>query len=129
MLMAGFTADGQIDPQRVADRDRRFGVSTSDKRKAREDIVAPPVLDGANAWQRGEVLQLALQPVAAGSMPAGHTHQQPSAEKNPRKPATDASRSGEASPTRDNGTPPTRRLRAIRGLQLYALDRADALTE
>ena len=28
-LMMGFTADGQLDPARVADRDRRFGISSA----------------------------------------------------------------------------------------------------
>jgi hypothetical protein len=125
LLMAGFTADGQVDAQMVADRDRRFGVSTAEKRKARDDIIAPPVLDGANAWQRGEVLQLALQPVAASSMPAVHGQQGSPASGDPRKPATDASRSGtEALPAREDrsNAAPTRKLKPARGPQLYAFE-------
>jgi hypothetical protein len=53
MLMMGFTADGQIDERLVADRDRRFGVSSAGKRANRADIVAPIIDTGADAWQKG----------------------------------------------------------------------------
>lgn len=66
-LMAGFTGDDQIVPQRVQDRDRRFGIETSDRRMARSNIEAPGVLPGADAWQFGEPMQLMLHPVAAAS--------------------------------------------------------------
>lgn len=65
-LMMGFTADGQADAAMVAARDERFGVRTSDKRKNREDIPAPPVQQGADAWQHGPALQLG-DPVAVGA--------------------------------------------------------------
>ncbi len=42
-LMMGFTADGQIDAGLLADRDRRFGIDSAGKRKARTDIAAPPI--------------------------------------------------------------------------------------
>jgi hypothetical protein len=64
-LMAGFTADDQIEPRRVQDRDRRFGVDTADRRMARSDIKAPGVLPGADAWQFGQPMQLMLHPIAA----------------------------------------------------------------
>lgn len=57
MLMMGFTGDGQINKQLLADRDRRFGVSTSDKRNKRQDIPMPAVDKDANAWQRGTIRQ------------------------------------------------------------------------
>ncbi|WP_312979537.1 OBAP family protein [Atlantibacter sp.] len=57
-LMMGFTGEGQLDPKLLADRDRRFNVSTQAIKQEREDIVAHPVAKGANAWQRGEVIQL-----------------------------------------------------------------------
>jgi hypothetical protein len=60
MLMMGFTADGQIDEQLVADRDRRFGVSSADKRANRTDIVAPIIDTGADAWQKGISPQIGL---------------------------------------------------------------------
>lgn len=57
-LMMGFTGEGQLDPQLLADRDRRFNVNTQAIKQQRADIVAHPVASGANAWQRGEVIQL-----------------------------------------------------------------------
>lgn len=57
-LMMGATADGQIDPARVAERDRRFGVDSAAKRADRADIPAPPVHPAADAWQRGEAYQI-----------------------------------------------------------------------
>jgi hypothetical protein len=71
MLMMGFTADGQADPAMVAGRDERFRVSSDSKRKDRASIPAPQTAAGADAWQQGDVVQLALQPVAPGS-PAAH---------------------------------------------------------
>jgi len=38
MLMMGFTADGQLRPELLADRDHRFGISTQQKRQNRADI-------------------------------------------------------------------------------------------
>ncbi|WP_435926743.1 OBAP family protein [Dryocola sp. BD613] len=57
-LMMGFTGEGQLDPALLADRDRRFDVNTQVIRREREDLVAHPVAEGANAWQHGEVIQL-----------------------------------------------------------------------
>ena len=99
VLMAGFTADGQLDPALLQERDRRFGVVTEDERKLREDIATPDVLAGADAWQHGEVLQLTLQPTMARSMRT----------RDPREATQD-----------DSPTEPTRRLRANKVRQLYA---------
>ncbi|MGS2928958.1 OBAP family protein [Enterobacter hormaechei] len=57
-LMMGFTGEGQLDPKLLADRDRRFDVSTQAIKEERKDIVAHPVAKGADAWQRGEEIQL-----------------------------------------------------------------------
>jgi hypothetical protein len=57
-LMMGFTADGQNDPAMVAARDQRFGIDSNAKRKDREDIAAPPIAPGADAWQQGTVVQI-----------------------------------------------------------------------
>jgi hypothetical protein len=57
-LMMGFTADGQNDPAMVAARDQRFGIDSNAKRKDREDIPAPAVAQGADAWQQGKVVQI-----------------------------------------------------------------------
>ncbi|GAB3028929.1 OBAP family protein [Spirosoma pulveris] len=70
MIMMGFTKDGQTDPRMVADRDKRFNVSTAKNRENRADIPAPAILPGANAWQQGEVRQLEVVNEAG---PA-HTH-------------------------------------------------------
>jgi hypothetical protein len=69
-LMMGFTADGQANEQMIADRDKRFGITSAEKRKDRENIPAPAISQGADAWQQGEVLQLMLRPRAAEVQPA-----------------------------------------------------------
>lgn len=60
LLMMGFTADGQIDEAMLADRDRRFGTSTSEKRRNRANIAAAPPDLAADSWKSGRVLQLSL---------------------------------------------------------------------
>jgi len=60
-LMMGFTQDGQADEQLVAERDERFGVSSIENRKRRADIHYPPIDPGADAWQKGIVVQLELR--------------------------------------------------------------------
>lgn len=65
-LMMGFTRDGQADPAMVADRDRRFGVDSRQRREARSSIRRPVVAQGADAWQQGEAFQL--------TDPTGHLH-------------------------------------------------------
>ena len=58
MLMMGFTQDGQLDERKVAERDRRFGVSSAENRKRRADIAYPPIDPEADAWQKGVIVQL-----------------------------------------------------------------------
>jgi hypothetical protein len=48
-LMMAFTADGQLRCALQESRDHRFGVSTAERREARADIEAPPVLPGADS--------------------------------------------------------------------------------
>jgi Protein of unknown function (DUF1264) len=62
-LMMGFTADGQANPQMVADRDEGYGISSEEKKKARAEIAAPSIQPGADAWQNGEVIQLRAEKV------------------------------------------------------------------
>lgn len=57
-LMMGFTADGQANEAMVRGRDEDVGVNTAEKRKAREEIPSPEIAPGADAWQRGEVVQI-----------------------------------------------------------------------
>lgn len=66
MLMMGFTADGQVDERRVADRDARFGISSAQVRSKRDDIPYPTVDPDADAWQKGIVLQLEAVPLTSG---------------------------------------------------------------
>lgn len=70
MIMMGFTKDGQLNPKLLADRDKRFDVSTAKNRENRADIPTPAILPGANAWQQGEIRQLDVTD-KAGPM---HTH-------------------------------------------------------
>ncbi len=57
-LMMAFTKDGQLSKALEQDRDKRFGVSSAEKRQNRADIKAPPVQPGADSWQSGEIIQL-----------------------------------------------------------------------
>jgi hypothetical protein len=63
-LMMGFTADGQANPQMVADRDKGYGISSEEKKKARAGISAPPIQPGADAWQKGEIIQVEPKMIA-----------------------------------------------------------------
>ena len=60
-LMMGFTEDGQADEAMIEDRDRRLGVSTSQKRENRADIPTPELVPGANFWESGRTVQTHLQ--------------------------------------------------------------------
>ena len=66
-LMMGFTADGQIDQRLVTDRDKRLGVDSTQKKKARADIPAPAIDPVADAWRTGKVIQI--------EDPSGRPHQ------------------------------------------------------
>lgn len=59
-LMMGFTATGQLDPALLQDRDDRFNVSSEAIRRDRATISAPAPIGNADAWQRGEVVQVEL---------------------------------------------------------------------
>jgi hypothetical protein len=58
--MMGFTAEGQARPELAEKRDKGLGVSSAAKQQARADIPDTEILPGADAWQRGEVIQLKL---------------------------------------------------------------------
>ncbi len=70
-VMMGFTADGQADAAMVAERDKRFGIASADKKRQREDIPAPAIADGADAWQKGRTVQLADPTGTQHGHPAG----------------------------------------------------------
>ena len=63
LLMMGFTADGQAQANMVDGRDRRFKIHGEAKRRERENIPAPPIAVGADAWQQGDIRQLSLKPL------------------------------------------------------------------
>ena len=67
-LMMGFTQDGQTNAQLVRDRDRRFEISSAERRADRADIPMPTVKAGANSWQTGRTLQLRLEEVAVKNL-------------------------------------------------------------
>ncbi|EKG08956.1 hypothetical protein MPH_14090 [Macrophomina phaseolina MS6] len=60
-LLMGYTGNSQITPVFVGQRDEFFGVNTTAIRDSREDISSLPIIEGADSWKRGFVLQLALQ--------------------------------------------------------------------
>ncbi|MDB6155049.1 MAG: lipoprotein [Chthoniobacteraceae bacterium] len=68
-LMMGFTADGQINPKILSDRDRGYGISAEEKKRNRADIATPSIDPGANAWEKGNTLQLQAVPLKAGVEP------------------------------------------------------------
>jgi hypothetical protein len=73
MLMMGFTQDGQANQSMVAERDKRFNVSSAENRKKRTDIDYPPIDPGSDAWQAGHTVQLQLTKVKPGQkIHAGH---------------------------------------------------------
>lgn len=76
-LMMGFTADGQADAAMVAARDRRLGVDSMEMRRQREDIPAPVIDPGADAWQQGKVYQVP----GPGGTPGLHAPAQPASGK------------------------------------------------
>jgi len=85
-LMMGFTADGQVKPSMVQERDRRMEVSSSERRLARSAIAAPAVNPAADAWMHGNTIQLAD--------PTGmlHATERPAAASASRADSTDTRR-------------------------------------
>jgi len=71
MIMMGFTKDRQLDKKMLADRDKRFDISTEETRKNRADIPMPQIVPGANAWEKGEIRQFVISNKADS---AAHKH-------------------------------------------------------
>lgn len=57
-LMMGFTADGQANPELVKQRDGDVGIDSMETKRKRAGIEARPVAPGANAWEKGDVVQI-----------------------------------------------------------------------
>lgn len=62
--MAAVTHDGQLDPKVVEERDNRYGVSTAERKKERQDIEGPAKLDPDADFphRTGKGLQVVLMP-------------------------------------------------------------------
>lgn len=75
-LMMGFTKDGQLDPELLADRDKRFDIKTAELKKDRASIPLPEVDPMANSWERGDVFQ--LQRIKRAGEHAHGAHEVPS---------------------------------------------------
>jgi hypothetical protein len=71
-VMMGFTKEGQLKPALLSERDKRFNISSAEKKKNREDIPIPNVDPMANAWEKGEIRQLVISNKADSAM---HKHQ------------------------------------------------------
>ena len=68
-LMMAFIADGQVNPELLADRDKEYGISSEEKKRSRADIGAPAIQPGSDAWQRGEAIQLQTKTVKMNEAP------------------------------------------------------------
>lgn len=72
MIMMGFTKDGQLNPELLAERDKRFNVSSAENKKNRADIKMPEVDVMANSWEKGIIRQFTISNNADS---ASHKHQ------------------------------------------------------
>jgi len=60
-LMMAFTDDGQVNANVLQKRDSHLSVDTVERRRQRLNTVhGHDILDGANAWETGEVFQISL---------------------------------------------------------------------
>lgn len=57
-LMMGFTADGQIDPEMLAERERGLPDGSRKRKAARAGFPARPVAPGADGWSQAPAFQL-----------------------------------------------------------------------
>ena len=71
MIMMGFTKNGQLRQELVAERDKRFNISTEEKKNNRKDIVIPAIDPMANAWEKGEIRQFII---SSNADSARHKH-------------------------------------------------------
>lgn len=58
--MGACTKDGRIRQARINDRDKRFNISTRDKKEHRQNIPMPDVDPMANAWEKGQLRQFVI---------------------------------------------------------------------
>ncbi|KAJ3282018.1 hypothetical protein HK104_011148 [Borealophlyctis nickersoniae] len=62
-LMMSFTADGQLDPELVAKRDKMFNVDTQELKERRQHLPSPEIDPEADHWKKGEVWQCKMEKV------------------------------------------------------------------
>jgi len=60
-LVNGFTENGQLANHVIEKRDAFLGVNHTEVRERRRDIKALPVVDGADSWRHGFVLELVVR--------------------------------------------------------------------
>jgi hypothetical protein len=60
-LVNGYTGTGQAPRELVEARDEFFGMNSTEVRQKRTDIKPLPLVDGADSWKRGFVLDLVLR--------------------------------------------------------------------
>ncbi|WP_343561480.1 DUF1264 domain-containing protein [Sphingobacterium sp.] len=60
MIMMGFTKDGQLHPDLIQDRDKRFDISTAEKREQRKSIPNYAIDPLANEWEQGQIRQFVI---------------------------------------------------------------------
>lgn len=82
-LMMSFTGDGQVDPKMTAERDERLKIDSKEERKNRADIAAPPIAEGADAWQQGRAIQLTDPTGLEHFHPKGTRTEAPSVKPSP----------------------------------------------
>jgi hypothetical protein len=68
-LVNGYTGTGQVPKTLVQTRDDFFGVNSTAIGMNRTDIIVPKTIDGADAWKKGFVLELALKNTTGYSGP------------------------------------------------------------
>jgi hypothetical protein len=76
MVMMGFTKDGQLHPQLLSARDKRFKINSTEVKAKRQNIPMPQVDPSANTWENGKVLQFTIsdQPDSAIRKRQGTPH-------------------------------------------------------
>jgi hypothetical protein len=72
-LVMGFTADGQANQKLFTERDAQYNVSTDKIKSARADIADIKIDAGADAWQKGQAVQLDLKTVSTAAGATGST--------------------------------------------------------
>jgi len=61
VLMMGFTADGQLNPSLLQERDRLLSINSEEHKKNRADIAVPKPVAGADVWEKGAASQVTLK--------------------------------------------------------------------